>query len=375
MRITIATGPCFPAPPVRGGGMIRTWMSLAAFFAADGHGVTLFSRAFPGQTAVESTGGFQIVRWGGYDQPRWVGASLLYDLVYAVRATPRLPDADILVTNDFWLPVIAPLFRSAAGRVVVSVNRYPKHQLSLYRRADLLIVPTRSIAHAVEKQQPLWVPRTCCIPNPFDETLFHPDTSVVRQPRHILYVGRLHPEKGLELLLEAFRLLHGNVPGLQLTIAGPHAIAEGGGGERFLNRLQSMAQGLPVVLPGAVHEGGRLAQLYQSHGVFCYPSLADTGEAMGIAPLEAMACGCVPVVSSNPVFSDWLRSGANGWSFNHHGPKPAEALAGRLHDCLVDEKRLEEMSLSAIRTAERFKGRQVANEFMDVFESLLDETR
>lgn len=375
MRITIATGPCFPAPPVRGGGMIRTWMSLAAAFADDGHEVVLFSRAYPGQPPTEETGGFRIVRWGGFDQPGWIGTSLLLDMVYAARAIDRLPEAEILVTNDFWLPCFAPLFRPSAGRVVISVNRHPKHQLWLYRKADLLIVPTRSMAHAVEKQQPSWIPRTSCIPNCYDETSFFIDDSVERQPSHILYAGRIHPEKGLEMLLRAFRLIHPQIPDARLTLAGPHAVSEGGGGNGFLRRLQQLADGLPVDFLGPVHDSRQLARLYQTHGVFCYPSLADKGEAMGIAPLEAMACGCVPVVSSNPVFADWLCSGVNGWSFDHHSPHAVEALAGRLNDCLADEDRQEEMRAAAHKATTRFQSRVVADEFLDVFDSLADEPR
>lgn len=375
MRITIATGPCLPAPPVRGGGMIRTWMSLAAAFAADGHEVILFSRAYPGQPATEARDGFHIMRWGGFDQPGWVGTSLCLDLLYASLASSRLPDADILVTNDFWLPFFAPLLKPAAGRVVVSVNRYPKHQLWLYRKASLLVVPTRSMALAVEKQQPSWIPRTCCIPNCYDETSFFANEALKRDPLGTLYAGRIHPEKGLEMLLQAFRLVHPQIPGCRLTLAGPHAVSEGGGGDRFLRRLRRLADGLPVDFAGPVHDSRHLAHLYQTHGVFCYPSLADRGEAMGIAPIEAMACGCVPVVSSNPVFGDWLCSGVNGWSFDHRSPYAVEALAGRLNDCLANPDRQDAMRTAAHKATTRFQSRAVADEFLDVFESLEDEPR
>jgi glycosyltransferase involved in cell wall biosynthesis len=375
MRITIATGPCFPAPALRGGGMIRTWMTLAETFAANGHEVCLFARKFPGQTDREDRDGYQILRWGGYDQPRWTATSLFLDFFYAALASRKLPRADILVTNDFWMPFLVPRMNTIAGQVVVSVNRYPKHQLGLYKRASLLIVPTHAMARAVEAQHPSWVPRTTCIPNPYDEKAFHPDEAVQRHSHHILFTGRIHPEKGLDLLLKAIGVLHPQTPDLRLTLAGPHLSSEGGGGISYLKHLRRLAAGLPVDFPGPIHEAAQLARLYQSHGIFCYPSLADKGEAMGIAPLEAMACGCVPVVSHNPVFSDWLRSGVNGWSFDHHSPQAVDALAGRLYECLSDEDRLLEMSSAAIHSAQRYRSTVVGDQFLEVFESLVDESR
>jgi glycosyltransferase involved in cell wall biosynthesis len=374
MRITIATGPCLPVPPLRGGGMIRAWMALASAFADQGHEVTLLARAFPDQPTHEDRDGFHILRWGGFDQPRSTCVSLVRDLRYAWGACDSLPRADILVTNDFWLPWFAPRLRPDAGRVVVSVNRYPKHQLGLYHRAALLVVPTHALARAVEKQHPSWVRRTTCIPNPFDGRIFCTNEHVKRMPQSILYAGRIHPEKGVDLLIRAFRIVHAHLPESRLTLTGSHATIEGGGGSAYLRSLKKLALGLPVEFTGPAHAEERLVHLYQSHQIFAYPSLADRGEAMGIAPLEAMACGCIPVVSANPVFSDWLRSGSNGWSFDHHGLQPADALASRLHACMEHPAQLAQMQAAAIETTARFESRTVAEQFLDVFDSLLEET-
>ncbi|MEZ5312305.1 MAG: hypothetical protein R2862_00965 [Thermoanaerobaculia bacterium] len=51
---------------------------------------------------------------------------LVKDFAYAVNLLPRLPPADILVTNDFWLPALAARFRRKAGAVVVSAGRFPR---------------------------------------------------------------------------------------------------------------------------------------------------------------------------------------------------------------------------------------------------------
>ena len=40
--------------------------------------------------------------------------------------------------------------------------------------------------------------------------------------------------------------------------------------------------------------------------LFIYPSQAKEGETFGLAVLEAMSCGCVPVVSTLPCFMDFI---------------------------------------------------------------------
>ena len=62
MKITIATGPIYPVPAVRGGAVRRMWHGLAKEFAKRGHEVTIFARAFPGQPETENRDGIRIVR-------------------------------------------------------------------------------------------------------------------------------------------------------------------------------------------------------------------------------------------------------------------------------------------------------------------------
>ncbi|NJK93089.1 MAG: glycosyltransferase family 4 protein [Blastochloris sp.] len=351
MRITIATGPCFPFPALQGGGMIRTWESLAKLFVQQGHQVTILARHTPDQAREEILQGVRILRQGGFHQHALTPINLVRDFFYALRACPHLPEADILITNDFWLPFFSPRLHASAGRVVVSVNRFPKHQLFLYSKASLLITPSLSLLKEIHKQAPHLAQRSACIPNPFDSEHFHLDPTAIRPPQSILYVGRIHPEKGLHILLQAMAKIYPHFPQASLSIVGPSLAREGGGGSAYLGRLRSLADSLPVTFLPPVYSAEKLAAIYRQHSIFCYPTLADRGEAMGIAPIEAMACGCVPIVSRNPVFSDWLKSGQNGWSFDHHSEHaPAAELAIRLHSLLENPNLWHTMQSSALET-------------------------
>jgi glycosyltransferase involved in cell wall biosynthesis len=58
----------------------------------------------------------------------------------------------------------------------------------------------------------------------------------------VLYVGRVHPEKGVHLLAEAFaRLRRGEFADWKLIIVGSTDPREGGGGEAYLRRLRQSA--------------------------------------------------------------------------------------------------------------------------------------
>jgi glycosyltransferase involved in cell wall biosynthesis len=87
-----------------------------------------------------------------------------------------------------------------------------------------------------------------------------------------------------------------------VKIVGPHEVEFGGGGESFLRRVQELGahSGAKVEWCGKIFEPTALAAQYRSSSVFVYPSVAEAGEALPVAPLEAMAHGCAPLVSVFP---------------------------------------------------------------------------
>jgi phosphatidylinositol alpha-mannosyltransferase len=102
----------------------------------------------------------------------------------------------------------------------------------------------------------------------------------------VLFLGRLEPRKGAEVLIRAVARL--TDMGVTLLIAGdgPHR-----------SRLQALASGVgaEVRFLGTVSEEDK-ARLLRSCDVYCAPNLG--GESFGIVLVEAMAAGC-PVVCSD----------------------------------------------------------------------------
>src|ERR1700732_3291725 len=236
MRITIVTGPWLPVPALQGGSNARIWHGLAEEFAARGHQVVLMPRTFPDQPTRELRNGVHYERRGGFDQGRSIYIDLAKDLIYAADVTRCLPAADILVINDFWLPVLAGWFRHPAGLIVISANRFPKGQYGLYRHAARVVAASRAIEKAIIEQTPMMADRVRHIPNPLDTSKFVPpaDGRSNRTEKKVLYVGRLHPEKGIHVLIQAFARIHEKHLGASLRIVGPSEGGRGGAGQSYL---------------------------------------------------------------------------------------------------------------------------------------------
>jgi len=373
MNITICTGPSFPVPPLQGGAMCRLWLGLAREFVQRGHPTTIYSRAYPGLPDEEELDGITILRRGGFPQQSASWKNLTLDFFYALRHAPGLPTADITVFNDFWLPALAPRLNRQLGKTVISANRFPKHQYPLYRNISLVVPCSAAIHRNILAQSPFPPGRLVTIHNPVEEHFLDHFPPKDRDPGKILFVGRIHPEKGLELLLPAFRILNEKHPQASLTIVGPHDPASGGGGESFFRKLQTLSVNLPVNWHGPCFDLKALREIYHRHSLFVYPSIAEKGEAMPVAPLEAMACGLPPVISSLECFEDYIPE-AIGFRFDPFDSAidPATALAACFQKALSDPNDLARRSHEARSLAETFSTPVIADRFLNEFRRLLN---
>jgi len=315
---------------VRGGAVEKLWFGLAEAFARAGHTVTHISRAVPELPLTGGKNGVRHLRVAGYDQPAGTLCLKYRDFRYTRRALAAAPEADILVTNTFWAPVLA---RPALGKIYVSVERMPKGQMRFYGRAARLRACSNAVADAIRTEAPALANRVRMIPNPlpYDTDEAIPERA---EPGRFLFVGRIHPAKGVELLLHAFAQAkdRGTLPPhSRLELIGPADEARGGGGELWWRNTMGSITRPDISWAGAIYDQTKLAARYRQASVLVYPSLDEKGEAMPIAPLEAMAWGCIPVVSELACFRDYLTHGVNGLTFDHRAPdrgaKLAEAMA------------------------------------------------
>ena len=150
----------------------------------------------------------------------------------------------------------------------------------------------------------------------------HPHMKDNDKRKRLLYIGRISPEKGLHVLLEAFKNVIEDYPDVHLQLVGPYGAAPFdfivllGEDEKvtemasFYNHLTKregnnyityLKVSIPPHLSDRVSFSGSIPQsqlidYYQSADIFIYPSLWD--EPFGMPVIEAMACQ-TPVVTTN----------------------------------------------------------------------------
>lgn len=108
------------------------------------------------------------------------------------------------------------------------------------------------------------------------------------EQRYLLYLSRINPKKGLELLLEAFSSIIKDYKDLKLIIAGS-------GEENYVNKIRQLVKELKlenmVIFTGLVSENEKL-ELLESATLFVLTSHSDVHP---IAVQDALAMG-IPVV-------------------------------------------------------------------------------
>lgn len=105
--------------------------------------------------------------------------------------------------------------------------------------------------------------------------------------RHVLYVGRLEPRKGIEHLVRAMARVAKTIASAQLTIVGA------GRARDALERLARQISA-PVQFAGRVPDAS-LPSYLQASDLLCAPAIG--GESFGVVLLEAMAAGTAVIAS------------------------------------------------------------------------------
>ncbi|WP_462325671.1 glycosyltransferase [Desulfoplanes sp.] len=163
-----------------------------------------------------------------------------------------------------------------------------KYMYWFYNQMDTIYAPSRATAHELEE---LGVDREriTVYPRGVDTDIFHPakkngfyakwlQTDILK----MVYVGRVSKEKNLAILAQAFARAAKTVQNCCLVIIGDGP---------FLNEMQTMTKGLPVIYTGVLDKQ-ELAQAYAGADFFVFPSATDT---FGNVVLEAQASG-LPVI-------------------------------------------------------------------------------
>ena len=87
--------------------------------------------------------------------------------------------------------------------------------------------------------------------------------------------------------------------------------------------------------------------------------------------IEAMSCGCPPLVSGFGCFRDFVQDGVTGFVFDHREGDAVENLRGKMIEILSEPKRLTLVGNASYKQAEKFTVERVSKRFLNDFSSIL----
>jgi glycosyltransferase involved in cell wall biosynthesis len=172
----------------------------------------------------------------------------------------------------------------------------------------------------------------------------------------VLFLGRIHPVKGADLLLRAFFKIQHDYPNAILVMAGPD---EFGLEKNFKERADAAGLTERVIFPGMVH-GHLKSQLLSRSDLFCLPSI---GEGFSMAILEALANKTAVLISPGCHFPEVEDAGA-GRIVALDDNKIADALSAMLSDV----ETLKTMGIAGHRLVlERFDWETIIDKLLDTY--------
>jgi glycosyltransferase involved in cell wall biosynthesis len=255
-------------------------------------------------------------------------------------------------------------FRSLKKTLYLNLVEKP-----ILRKATTLIALTEA---EVSSYRRLGIETPCrVIPNGIDSGAYGtPNVSTLEplgikpEQKVILFLGRVHPIKGADRLLEAFMRVQADFPDAILVLAGPD---EFGLEASLKNRSDVLFQARRVIFPGMIH-GELKTQLLSRADLFCLPSDA---EGFSMAVLEAMASRTAVLLSPGCHFPDVESEGAGLIADS----SPA-VLASTLATLLGDKERLTKMGRAGANlVASRYGVDRMVKLTLDTYEEGLARFR
>ena len=241
-------------------------------------------------------------------------------------------------------------------------------EVRVIRTADAIVAFSRHESEAMVRFYDAPADRIKVIPCGVDVDLFRPvDRSEAKQKLGfgedgvVLFVGRLDPLKGVDILMRAVAQLERADTTRTIIVGGGEADAE-------MTRLRALCDELGIA--ERVSFLGRMAQ----HELPLYYSAADVSvipsyyESFGLVALESMACGTPVIASRVGGLPTIVKDGVNGYLIPWRCPEPfADGLDVLLGNAAIRQS----MSDASQQTAESMSWTAVVDNLLNTYQALL----
>lgn len=216
-------------------------------------------------------------------------------------------------------------------------------------------------------EPPLGLRRGIVVPNGVPERLVQTSRPLPGNSPALLALSRIHPKKGLDVLLKAFVQLKsdGQLDGWRLVIAGD--------GERdYVEQLQGIARSTKaepfVHWPGWLQGESKFVALREA-SLFV---LSSHQENFGIGVLEAMACGTPVLVSRQVGLAGAVAEAKAGWVVE----LDADGIRHGLLEAAGNPSELLARGIAARELVkERFTWPRIAGDWISRYETILAQTQ
>ena len=396
MRVALVSSGLIPLPPVKGGAVEEYVYQLTRHLRRlNVDAIAIDARWGGNSVEIEDVNGAEVVRIPV--KPPIIGfkKNIVQELLFGKAVVKYIKNQgfDIVHANTAWTGFILALHRSnKMGRFVYTCQNsfWPEDRVhwgekivriiegNTMRSSDAIIALNKTMYKAIVDKAGVRKNKVVIIPNGVDTDFFKPglkrdevlEKYGLEELKYVLFVGRVSPEKGVHILLKAFKHVIGQASrNIKLVVAGPLSSSfTSSEVSLYAKTLMNYAE---RVLPGKVvftgpADKGVLRILYSNAYCLVLPSLV---EAFGMVIIEAMASG-VPVIGSTAGgIPDIVVDGVNGLLFRRGDWRD---LAGKLSMLLNDENLRDRLAVNARRFAEeRYSWRSVALKLRDCYRVLM----
>lgn len=373
MRIAVVT----ETYPPEVNGVALTVHALVSQMAADGHEIVLARPRQPGVCALPLPQPAEELLVAGAALPKYPGLRFGFPArrLLIRRFGARRPDAVYVATEGplGWSAVRAartlgiPVATGFHTRFDAYAGAYGLGPLTPVVRAWLrrmhnasgaTVVPTEELRAWLEQRG---FERVRVVARGVDTVLFDParrDAALRARwgvgpgDLAVIYVGRIAPEKNLELAVRAFDAIRQQRPGARFVWVGNGP------------SLERLARERPDFVYTGLRLGDDLAAHFASADLFLFPSLTET---FGNVTLEAMAAGVATVAFNHGAAHAHMKDRVHGRVVDCDD---AAGFVGAAVEVAANDPLRHEMGRAARRAALKLSPEQVARDFVGLLAGL-----
>lgn len=251
------------------------------------------------------------------------------------------------------------------------VNVAVRHYLnSFLKDAEYATMPTElAIEELIPKNRKRFKVPVEALSNGVDLSAFKPGKvseeiskkyHLEKNPHRVLYIGRVDPEKSIDIVIKAFKQVLEEIPDAEFVLIGDGADKA---------RLEKLTKHLKIgdsvrflgrILPPDLYE------LYRTGSVF---ATASETETQGIVLIEAAATGLPLVAVDAGAIKEICKNGKNGYLCQ---PEDVDGIAKSLIKILSNPKKQQEMGVASLEIAKSHDLNNTLKRFEEIYCDIIE---